>query len=124
MPPVVTEHELRDDGTVYQKIYTNPDDATTYEEHTYVDENGYNWRAFTVRGVTRVADASVLNLPESLGKIESGAFAGVPGWLVILHPGVTSIAADAFSPDTVLLVPNEAVAVLAQNAGYVWFFDR
>lgn len=122
--PVVKEHEQRDNGkTVYEKVYTNPNDKTTYEEHTFVDENGYTWRAFTVHGVTRVAGKSILNLPENIRKIESEAFVGVPGWIVILHEGVTSIASDAFSPDTVLLVPNEKIAKLAQDAGYAWFFE-
>lgn len=123
--PVITEREWWDDGsTTYEKIYTNPDDEHTYEEHTFVDGDGYNWRAFTVKGVTRVVDQSILNLPEGIREIESEAFANVPGWIVVLPSGVTTIASDAFAPDTVILVPNEDIARLVQDAGYVWFFDR
>lgn len=122
--PVVTELGRLDDGeTAYEKIYTNPDDDTTYAERIYIDEDSYNWHSFTVGGVTRSADGSVLKLPKGIQRIESEAFAGIPGLTVVLPQNVTFIASDAFSSDTVMLVPNEEIALLAQEAGYVWFFE-
>lgn len=122
---VKTEHRWSDDGTTaYEKIYTNPGDNSTYEERTYVDESGDYQRVFTVNGVTRESDQAILTLPAGLKVIESETFANVSGCIVMLHSGVAAIADDAFAADAVLLVPNEEVAKLAQDAGYVWFFEQ
>lgn len=117
--PVITE---RGNGRAYEKIYTDPDDLSTYEERVFVNESDYV-RTFTVKGLSRIADDSVLKLPSRTRVIESGAFADVSAWIVVLPSGVTSIAGYAFDADTVLLVPNEEVAAAARNAGYAWFFE-
>ena len=49
---------------------------------------------------------NILDLPASLTAIESGAFTELPSIDAVRIPAnVTSIAADAFDPGTVLLVP-------------------
>lgn len=120
--PVVTEREWRDDGTVHEYVYTNPNDRNVYEDRLYVDDTGYLQHSFHVHGSTVEFGQSVLYLPKGLSTIESEAFVGISARIVVLPENVTSIAGNAFSPDTVLLVPNEEIALLAQQAGYAWFF--
>lgn len=122
--PMAIDREWRDNGnTAYEKVYPNADDDSIFEERTYVDETGYNWRVFNIRGEVHELGQSVLHLPEGLRTVESEAFVGVSARIVELHEGVTSIASNAFPSGTVLLVPNETIAKLAQDAGYVWFFN-
>ena len=63
----------------------------------------------------------VLDLPDSLTAVGSGAFAGLPGVEAVRLPaGIGSIAPDAFDPDVLLYVPNAAWAEWAEANGYAW----
>ena len=112
-----------EEEVVIQKIYTNPDDDSTYAERILDEGGNYTWQSFTVKGVTYMANKDILKMPLKIQVIEAEAFANVPAHIVILNENITSIASDAFSSDTVLLVPNETVAELVKEAGYVWFFN-
>ena len=50
-----------------------------------------------------IPEDAILNLPENLTAIESKAFVGVPALAVRISSNVTSIAADAFDRDIIII---------------------